>query len=88
VRNPAEAVKLAQHANDVTAQKGAAMLDTLAAAYAANGDFARAVQNAQKAFRLATAAGDKALAAEIDERVRLYLRRQAFVDNSLAKTSA
>ena len=47
-------------------------LDTLAAAYAEDGQFDQAVRAAQNAGRLASAAGRKQLVAEIDGRLKLY----------------
>jgi hypothetical protein len=52
------------------------VLDALAAAFAAAGDFNRAVSTGREATRLA----DAVLAPEIDGRVRRYLQQQRFVD--------
>jgi tetratricopeptide (TPR) repeat protein len=72
IPNSAEAVKFAQHACELTKYEQAELLDTLAAAYAAAGKFNEAVKTAEKAIKLAEAAGKKDLAKEIKERLGLY----------------
>ena len=52
-RNPAEAVLLAERAAELTEHKNPAVLETLAAAYAADGQFDRAVITIQEAISLA-----------------------------------
>jgi tetratricopeptide (TPR) repeat protein len=71
-RNSEEAVQLAERACQQTRRRDPDMLDTLAAAYAAAGRFDDAAATAREALRLATAAGRAKLAAEIQERLRLY----------------
>ena len=71
-RKPKEAVKLAERAAQLTDHGKPKILDTLAAAYAAAGQFDRAVETAQMAVDLALAANDQALAAKIDKRKHLY----------------
>ena len=68
VRNVSEAVTLAERAARLTEYKDASILDTLAAAYAATGQFSRAVTTAQAAIELASAAGAE---EDVD-----YFRRQ------------
>ena len=68
VRDASQAVYFAEHAAKLTEYQNASILETLAAAYAAAGQFGRAVTTAQAAITLASAAGD-------DERLN-YLRRQ------------
>jgi len=68
VRNASEALGLAERAAELTGHKDAQVLDTLAAACAATGQFTRAVTTAQAAIELASAAGAKEY---VD-----YLRRQ------------
>ena len=67
-RDANEAVRFAEHAAGLTGHKDASVLDTLAAAYAATGQFTQAVTTAQAAIELASAAGAK---EDVD-----YLRRQ------------
>jgi tetratricopeptide (TPR) repeat protein/peroxiredoxin len=70
--SPAEAVQIARRACDVSAWIGAAELDALAAAQAANGDFETARATAAKALFWAQSHGDEELASEISARIRLY----------------
>ena len=72
VYDPEEAVWLALRACELTGYQDPESLDTLAAAYAATGKFAEAVQTAQKAADLAQAANNPQLAAEIRLRLNLY----------------
>ncbi len=58
VRDGAEAVRLAEHACDLTERKIPALLDTLAAAYAEVGDFPRAISAAEEALNRARSSGD------------------------------
>ena len=57
-RDGTEAVRLAEHACDLTGRKIAALLDTLAAAYAETGDFPRATSVADEALNRARSTGD------------------------------
>jgi hypothetical protein len=52
VRDPAEAVRLAAHAAELTAHKDPVVLDVLAAAYAAAGEWDRATSTAETAMAL------------------------------------
>jgi predicted component of type VI protein secretion system len=54
------------------------ILDTLAAAYAAAGDFERAATTAQDAASLAAAAGATALSGDIGGRLALYRQRKPY----------
>jgi len=69
VRNPAEAVKLAERAAALTASKEPGILDVLAAAYAARGDYALALQTLEAAMALSPG---QALAEAIRMRRALY----------------
>ena len=80
VRDPEEAVRLAERAAAQTGYQDPTILDTLAAAYAASGDFETAVKAAEKAVALAEAAGAEEVAVEeIRERLRLYQQGQPFL---------
>lgn len=72
LRSGAEAVQLAAHAVQLTGGNDAAMLDTLAAAYAEAGRFADAVSTAKRALDAANAAGNSALAASITAKMGSY----------------
>jgi arylsulfatase A-like enzyme/Flp pilus assembly protein TadD len=82
VRDPAKAVRLAQRAVDLTARRQPVILDALAAAYAASGDFDHAVATAQEALALASAAGPAGLAGDIKKRLDLYEQKKPFRETS------
>ena len=75
------AVKLSQKACQLTAYKQHAFLDTLAAAYAAAGNFTQAVSTAQKAFDLAMASNQKQLAQQIEKKLQLYKADKPYRQN-------
>jgi tetratricopeptide (TPR) repeat protein len=77
IRNPSEALRLAQRAAELTPRQPV-ILDTLAAAYAASGDFDRAAATAQEATALAASGGPAGLAAEIGKRLELYRQKKPF----------
>ncbi len=72
VRDPGEALRLAERAVELTEGKEANYLDTLAAAQAAAGRFGDAAATAERAVALARTNGQKALAAEIEPRLARY----------------
>jgi thiol-disulfide isomerase/thioredoxin len=80
LRNPTEAVTLAERACRLTGYDKPAYLDTLAAAYAAGGKLSQAIQVAEKASKIARDSGAKQLADQIDERLRLYKSGRAHVE--------
>ena len=72
LRNGAEAVRLAEHACELTHSSEPLFLGTLAAAYAEAGRFPEAVATAEKAEQLATAAGSEKLAENVRRLLELY----------------
>jgi len=72
LRNGAEAVRLAEHACELTHYGEPSFIETLAAAYAEAGRFPEAVTAAEKAEQLATSAGLGAVAAKSRELLELY----------------
>jgi tetratricopeptide (TPR) repeat protein len=84
LRNGAEAVQLADHADELTGGHNPLVLRTLAAAFAENGDFPDAVAAAQQAIQSASLQGNKPLVADIQEQLKLYQKNQPFRDSSLA----
>jgi Flp pilus assembly protein TadD len=78
VRSGAEAVGLAERASRQTNQKDAAVLETLAAAYAEAGRFPEAADAADRA--LAIAGGNAALADDVRMRAAAYRRGEAVHD--------
>jgi spermidine synthase len=67
-----EALRLARRATELTDGHDPAALETLAAAYAAAGDFANAVTAEQRAADLAAANGDGALVSATAAVLDLY----------------
>jgi tetratricopeptide (TPR) repeat protein/mono/diheme cytochrome c family protein len=74
LRDPARAVAMALQGAALSSDDDPAVLDVLAAAYAAGGDFERAIQIAEKAVSLATPNE----AAGIGQRLALYRQRRPF----------
>ena len=71
VRDGAEAVRLAEQACQATSRKAPRILGTLAAAYAEQGDFVRAVESAKEAIERA-GDDDKELIVDLRNRQRDY----------------
>ena len=82
VHDPSEAVRLAGRASELSGQKDPAILDTLAAAYAAAGEFGRAVETAQAALSLFATDEANELVSEIGERLALYQERKPYREAS------
>jgi tetratricopeptide (TPR) repeat protein len=82
LRNPPEAVRLARSACELTKFNQPGYLDTLAAAYAADGRFDKAVETAKNAIAMASSAGQNTLAGNIQNRLLLYHNGQAYFKKS------
>ena len=82
VRQPEEAVRLAQRAAELTRQRDPEVLDTLAAAQAAAGRFDQAVQTAQAALDLAGSTDNQQLAEQIRQRLDGYRQERPYLDES------
>jgi tetratricopeptide (TPR) repeat protein len=67
-----DALRLAQRASELTGHQDAGVLDTLAAAYAAAGQFDRAITTAEEALRLASGNQADDLVHGIRQRLKLY----------------
>jgi len=78
LRNPGQAIQLAERAAALTHRRDLAALDALAAAYAAAGRFDDAVTTAQTAVDSAVAAGRGDIAAQFRDRLALYQRREVY----------
>jgi tetratricopeptide (TPR) repeat protein len=75
-RNPAEAVLLAERAAKLTRQQNPAILETLAAAYAATGQFDRAVATTQQAITLTSTANSAKFTEHLRKRLELYKQKK------------
>jgi protein O-mannosyl-transferase len=84
VRDGAEAVRTATRAAEVTGGRDPNVLDTRAAALAAAGRFAEAVEVARAAGELAESTGVDSLAAPIRARLAAYRSGRAWVDSTRA----
>ena len=76
IRNPQEAVLLAERAIGSAKEPSWAAMNASAAALASAGRFPEAVERARRAIELASAAGNNAAADQIRERLRLYETRR------------
>lgn len=72
IRDANEALGYAQQLVEMTHGRDVTALDTLAAAYACDGQYGKALETAQKALTMAGRLGDDQLIADVEERVRLY----------------
>jgi GlpG protein len=72
------ALKYASEAYESSQEKDPAVIDTLAAAYAANGDFAKAVEWQEKAIQLATSMGENDHLEGFQSRLDLFKRGQPY----------
>jgi tetratricopeptide (TPR) repeat protein len=79
-RDPQQAVELAQKACKFTDFNDPTHLDTLAAAYAADGKFDKAVETAKKALELAAAQNRKKMAEQIKNRLALYKKDNPYLE--------
>lgn len=77
VRDGAKAVHWATVAAQATNYRNVAVLDTLAAAYAQDKQFDKAVEVVQRAIGMAQQQGDTAKAAKYRQRLALYEQKQA-----------
>jgi Flp pilus assembly protein TadD/mono/diheme cytochrome c family protein len=75
-----EAVTLASRAAVLTAKQDGFVLDALAAAYAATGNFAEAIVTARAALERSSAAGLNELSAGIQTRLSLYAAGKPYVE--------
>ena len=72
LRNGNAALPLAEHAVELTSAREPAILGTLAAVYAENGRFDKAIELEQRATDLATQQGNAALAQNLNARLALF----------------
>lgn len=77
IRNPKRALTLAEQAAAGTNREDGQLMDTLAAAYAANGQFPEAVKAGEAALELLK--GDPVL-VEVHARVELYRQQKPFIE--------
>jgi Flp pilus assembly protein TadD len=78
LRNGAEAVRLAEHANQIEEGKNPRVLLTLASAYAETERFPDAVATAEHGLQIAEAQSNSELADTLQARLKLYRANQPF----------
>jgi tetratricopeptide (TPR) repeat protein len=76
--DPARAALHGERACQLTGYKQADVLDSLAVAYAASGEFLRAVETAQKALQVAQDTGQQKLAEGIRQRLELFQSQRPY----------
>lgn len=79
LRRPGQAVAMAERARQISGGLDPQAFDALAAAYAALGEFDKAVQVARAGIQRAESAGQTLLAADMRGRLELYQSNMAFV---------
>ena len=81
--DPTRAVQLAKRACELTGYNDAAILDTLAVAYAAENRFSEAVDIAQKALKIAQSDNNKQMIIQIQQRLDLYKANKPYIEADL-----
>jgi tetratricopeptide (TPR) repeat protein len=81
VRDANEALRLAEQASELTGNRNPTVLDTLAAAYAARGQFSLAASVEEKALTFAERTQDNEFTMEIGKRLELYKDKKSFIQN-------
>ena len=83
VRDSTRAVQLAEGALRISGRRIPIIFRTLAAAYAENGDFSKAIETARQGIELASSQGNSVLATELQGNITLYEQQQPLRDPSL-----
>jgi tetratricopeptide (TPR) repeat protein len=79
-RDPDQAVQLAQRACEQTEFNQPIFLDTLAVAYAAAGDFRKAIETEKKALELCQLPTQKKVREQLEERLALFKAGKPYVE--------
>ena len=85
VRDPAEAKRLAEKLNEATGDQLPHVLDTLAAAEAAAGNYQVAVRLVERAIELVESASNQPLSDDLSERLTIYKSEQPFIEKRFLK---
>jgi len=80
IHNPDKAVGLAKRACELTNYKKPDLLDTLAVAYAAAGNFDKAIETAEKALALCLSSEQDTLKKDIENRLVLYKAGKPYIE--------
>lgn len=81
-RNVSEAIALAKHACQLTNYNNPAVLATLAASYAAAGQFADAIVTANKAIAIADALNQPQVKKVVQHQMSFYLQGKPYVESA------
>ena len=84
IRNTAEALKIAQRLDRESGGETPNLLDTLAAAQAATGDFPSAIATVRKALFLAQNNNNQRLIKGLNARLKLYLGEKPYLESGPA----
>lgn len=79
-RDPKEAIMLAKKACELNRYENPGVLDTLAASYAANGQFERAIEISEKALDLINKLKQNEIESQVLEHLRLYRSGKAYIE--------
>ena len=79
--NPYKAIQLAKEACKITHYSDPGNLDTLAVAYAAAGNFSKAIEITEKALELCQASDQETPKKELESRLALYKAGKPYVEN-------
>jgi tetratricopeptide (TPR) repeat protein len=82
VRNGRKAIELAGQADQLVGGTNTLVLRTLAAAYAENGEFAKAIRTARSAMQLARMHGEESLTTDLDQQIAIYQLGMPYRENS------
>ena len=72
LRNGRKAIELAEQADQLVGGTNPLVLRTLAAAYAENGEFEKAIRTARSAMQLARMHGEESLTTDLDQQIAIY----------------
>jgi Flp pilus assembly protein TadD len=72
LRNGRKAIELAEQADRLVGGTNPLVLRTLAAAYAENGEFEKAIRTARSAMELARMHGEQSLTTDLDQQIAMY----------------
>ena len=78
VRKPRQAIEYALRASELSEDVHPVVLDALAAAYAADGQYERGIETAERAIQIARSAGQLGLVRRIESRLAYYRRGEPY----------
>ena len=81
VYNPYRATQFAEDACKITHYSDPGYLDTMAVAYAAAGDFSKAIEITEKALELYRSSNQEMLKKELESRLALYKAGKPYIEN-------